>query len=330
MLMTFRRGAFPAICIFIALAAARFAVPQISAQQQQPARDLVANFAAGRVEVCSAKYTLLVATADEPIEPGSQPPEIFQLGTGRIGILLGAVEWAEPGSQAPPDNFARDLATVGQVAPGAGTAQAGDEAGDIELLGIALLERIRAQAESFHHKIDLGADEPLVELIVADYVDGYGFEAWLVRYKIKQKLLGNDYWMTTVSRPDYTQLYPPEKGQPRTLIEVRYPPAADPTLLDRLKSDDPGLQRIRDASPKLNQSAAQIVVGESQKSNADDDADFLRAAMPVVTRAEARVALVEITNLRDVVWVAGSPVSTAAVAAPGEKSEPDAPTLYKH
>jgi hypothetical protein len=42
------------------------------------------------------------------------------------------------------------------------------------------------------------------------------------------------------------------------------------------------------------------------------------------------VALVEITNLRDVVWVAGSPVSTAAVAAPGEKSEPDAPTLYKH
>jgi hypothetical protein len=315
----------------IALAAAHLAVPQIWAQQQQPpARDVVANFAAGRVEICAAKDALLIAAADEPVEPGSRPPEIFGLGTGRLGILLGAVEWIEPGSGGPPDRFAQDLSAIGHEAPGADSViAAGNEANDIEMLGIALLERIRAQAEGFHHKIELGADEPLVELIVVDYVDGYGFEAWLVRYNIKQESLGNDYWVTSVSRPDYTQLYPPEKGQPRTLLEVRYPPKLEPTLLDRLRRDDPDLARISDASPQLAQATSQLLNGVSPKSAAADDADFLRAALPVVTHANARVALVEITDDKDVVWLAGSPVP-APPPLPGQKSEPEAPSLYKH
>ena len=329
-----RRAAFPAFWFFAALAVALIASPSQSfAQQQKEAnRDLVANFAAGRVEICVAKGTMLIATADVPIEPGSGPPEIFGLGTGRLGILLGAADWIEPGSGKQPERFAQDLVAVGHEAPAAETiAPAGNEATDIELLGLALLERIRAQAEGFHHKIDLGADEPLVELIVADYVPGYGFEAWLVSYKITQQLLGNDYWETRVVRPDYTQLYPPEKGEPRTLVEVRYPPAMEPTLLDRLERNDPDLEPVRSASPQLNQATSQILAGESPKSIAADDADFLRAAMPIVTRANAKLALVEITDDRDILWVAGGPVpTTPPPAAPGEKSEPDAPSLYKH
>jgi hypothetical protein len=329
------RTAYTALRFIAALAvAAGLAASHTShaQDQQQPARDLVANFAAGRVEICAAKDTLLIATADEPIEPGSDPPEMFNLGTGRIGVLLGAADWIEPGSGQPPDRFAQDLAAAGREAPPlAANTGAGVEASDIETLGIALLERVRAQAESFHHKMDMAPDEPLVELIVADYVDGYGFEAWLVRYDVKQEDLGNDYWTTRVARPNYTQIYPPEKGLPRTLFEVRYPPALESSLLERMQQSDPALERIRTASPALNRATSEILAGQSTKSIAQDDSDFLRAAMPVITRAGARVALVEITEDRDVVWVVGAPATAAATAsAPGQKTDSDAPSLYKH
>jgi hypothetical protein len=102
-------------------------------------------------------------------------------------------------------------------------------------------------------------------------------------------------------------------------------------LIDRLRRDDPALESIRSASPELNRATSEILDGQSPKSVAADDADFLRAAMPVITRAEARVALVEITDDRDIVWVVGSPApAQAQAAAPGQKSEPDAPSLYKH
>jgi hypothetical protein len=332
-----RRAAFSAFLLLAALVAARIATPPALAQQpaQPPARDLVANFAAGRVEICAAKETLLIATADEPIEPGSVPPEIFGMGTGRLGILLGAVEWIQPGSGSPPDRFSQDLIMLGrESAPAQPVAVAGNEASDIETLGIGLLERIRAQAETIHHKMDLAADEPLVQLIVADYIDGYGFEAWLISYKVSQQPLGNDYWETRVARPDYTQLYPPEKGQPKTLVEVRYPPAPEPTLLDRLKQDDPTLDRVRSASPELDRATSEILAGQSTKSVARDDSDFLRAAMPAITRASARVALVELTDARDVVWIVGAPATAPTqAAAPGTKSQPsdsDPPSLYKH
>jgi hypothetical protein len=331
-----RRCAFPALSFLSALAlpfALLLAPEPASAQQQQPNRDLVANFAAGRVEICVAKETMLIATADIPVEPGSEPPLIFGLGTGRLGILLGAASWIEPGTGRAPDQFAQDLISIGHDTPAADTiAPAGNEAGDIEMLGIALLERIRAQAEAIHHKINLSADEPLVELIIADYIPGYGFEAWLVSYKITQESIGNDFWETRVTRPDYTQLYPPEKGQPRTLVEVRYPPALEPTLLDRLERNDPDIDSIRSASPQLNQATSQILAGQSPKSIPADDADFLRAAMPVITRANAKLSLVEITDDRDIVWVVGESARFAAPPpAPGEKpAEPDAPSLYKH
>jgi hypothetical protein len=327
------RAAFPAICLLISLGAARLATPPAFAQKQQlPARDLVANFAAGRVEICAAKDTLLVAAADEPLEPGSVPPQIFLLGTGRIGVLLGAVEWIQPGSGQPPDRFAQDLSTIGHEAPLANNAGAGVEATDIETLGIALLERVRAQAETIHHKLDMAPDEPLVQLIVADYVDNYGFEAWLVRYNVKQEDEGDNYWTTRIQRPDYEQIYPPQKGMPRTFFEVRYPPASVSSLLERLQQNDPVLERIRTSSPQLDRATSQILAGDSPKSAPDDDSDFLRAALPVITHTGTHVALVEITEGRDVVWVVGEP-STSAPAAPQQKNQPsdsDAPSLYKH
>ena len=329
-----RRATFLAFWLTAVLAASRYAAPPACAQeQQQPARDLVANFAAGRVEICAAKDTLLIAAADEPFEPGSGPPEIFTLGTGRIGVLLGAVEWIQPGSSQPPEQFSRDLPDIGrETGPAENTASAGSEASDIETLGLALLERIRAQADGIHHKIDLAPDEPLVELVVADYLDGYGFEAWLVRYDITQEDLGNNYWVTHVPRPNYEQLYPPEKGQPRTLVEVRYPPAPVSPLLERLQQGDPDLARIRSASPESNRAVSAILAGQSTKSIAQDDSDFLRSAMPVITHAGARVALIEITENRDVVWVVGAPTvaPAAAATAPGQKTDEDAPSLYKH
>ena len=75
-----------------------------------------------------------------------------------------------------------------------------------------------------HHKINLGEDEPLIRIVLAGFVRDYGPEAWTIDYHIAQDALGNDIWRTRVLRPTYNQLYPPEKGKPKTFMEVRYPP----------------------------------------------------------------------------------------------------------
>src|SRR3989304_4802712 len=98
-----------------------------------------------------------------------------------------------------------------------------EHAGDIEVLGLAMLEALRPMTSRLHNKIDLGEDEALLELVLVGYVTDYGPEVWSVRYHIVQEPVRGDYWRTRVLRPRYTQLYPPEKGQPRTLMEVRNP-----------------------------------------------------------------------------------------------------------
>jgi hypothetical protein len=322
-----RKFAFPFLLSTLLAAAASLIALPVSGQEQKES-EIVVNLAAGRVDVCVANGALLLATTDEKVEPGSHPPELMPLGVGRMGVLLGAVEWIQPGTGIPPVRLDAEVErAVREIGPLPSGGGAGAQASDIETVGVALLEQIRRVATGFHHKIDLDPDEPLVELLLADYADGYGFEVWLLRYRVQQEALGNNYYETRVLRPNYVQLYPPEKGQPRTLMEVRYPPELEgPSLLELLKQNDPRLQKIRASSTQLFEATGHLLEGESPKAHPENIGDFLRAALPTVHAPGTQMAMAEITEDKDFVWL----IEPSEPHPAGASRDSDAPSLYKH
>jgi hypothetical protein len=309
-------------------------LPSAARAQENASQEIAVNLAEGRVVVCAAKDGIIVATADTHSEPGSHQPVVATLSALRAGVLLGAVEWVQPESSDKPIRLDRELE---RIAAGAlntsGRPNDSSAATDIETIGVALLERVREVAGQLHHKINIGEDEPLIRLVLVDYVPDYGPEAWTVDYRIRQDVLASDYWRTRVLRPSYNQLYPPEKGQPRTLVEVRYPPAnratAEPELLDLLRQNDPRLARTRTANEILAKSVAFVVSGESQKSAAASDAEFLRAALPAVTPPETKLTMALIDFDRGFRWLIQPPESAIPPPADEKPRGPDAPTLRR-
>ena len=93
---------------------------------------------------------------------------------------------------------------------------------------------------------------------MADYLAGYGPEVWQLTYGMKQAEQKSGYWETRVLPPTYLQFWPPEKKQPRTLVEFDYPPEnAPPSLLEMLRQKDPRLEQIRNSDPQM----AMVVTG---------------------------------------------------------------------
>jgi len=318
------------VCICVHL----WLLPSEVSAQGDAAQEVAVNLAEGRVVICAAKDGIIVATVDERTEPGSRQPVVVTLSALRAGVLLGAVEWIQPESSDKPVRLDSELERIAAVALNtSGRPKSSDAASDIESIGVALLERVREVAGQLHHKINLAEDEPLLRLVLVDYVPDYGPEAWAVDYHIRQDVLANDYWRTRVLRPSYNQLYPPEKGQPHTLVEIRYPPAnratGAPELLDLLRQNDPRLAQIRSANEILAKSVALVAGGESQKSLAASDADFLRAALPAVSPPETKLTMALIDFDRGFKWLI-QPLESAVPAPADEKPrEPDAPTLRR-
>src|SRR5580658_9901052 len=60
---------------------------------EESSQEVVANLAAGRVEIVVAKDQIVIGTLQNPIEAGSVPPQIVEMAGRRAGILLGAVDW---------------------------------------------------------------------------------------------------------------------------------------------------------------------------------------------------------------------------------------------
>src|SRR5205823_6246613 len=119
------------------------------------------------------------------------------------------------------------------------------------------------------------------------YVPGYGPEIWNVQYRVRQQNLGNDYWETRPLRPAYDQLYPPEKGQPRTFMEVRYPAMQpDPTLLSQLQRHDAEFDRIAKASVDVTQAMTLVAGGESQKAHEAGVETYLRGAVSLTAQGK--------------------------------------------
>ena len=304
--------------------------------QESSDQEVAVNLAEGRVVICATKDAIVLAAMDAHGEAGSHPPAITILSAERMGVMLGAVEWVRPDSKDKPIRLDNEF--VGLIAAAlnaGGQPDSGFRASDIESTGIAVLERLRELAGMLHHKINLGEDEPLIRIVLAGYVRDYGPEAWTIDYHIRQDDLGNDIWRTRVLRPSYNQLYPPEKGKPKTFMEVRYPPenraTGEPELLDLLQQNDSRLAKIRAANEIEAKSVTLAVEGQSQKSDAASLVNFLKAALPLIAAPEAKLTMAKVEYDGGFHWILEPPKAPAPPPseAPQEKTpeEPERPTL---
>ena len=304
--------------------------------QESKDQEVAVNLAEGRIVICAAKDAIILAAMDVHGEAGSHPPEIAILSAERIGVMLGAVEWVQPDSKDKPirlDNEFHSL--IAAALNTGGQKDAAFRASDIESIGIAVLERVRVLAGMLHHKINLGGDEPLIRIVLVGFVRDYGPEAWAIDYHIEQDALGNDIWRTRVLRPSYNQLYPPEKGKPKTFMEVRYPPEnranGEPELLDLLQQNDSRLTKIRAANEIQAKSVTLVVEGQSQKTEAASLVNFLKAALPAVTPPETKLTMAMVDFDRGLQWILQPPEAPAPPPGetPSDKTpeEPERPSL---
>jgi hypothetical protein len=312
--------------------------PTASAQRVSD-QEVAVNLAEGRVVICAAKDAIVLAAMGTRGEAGSRPPGIVAISPVRIGVMMGAVEWVLPDSGDRPVQL--DGEFKGLVAQALSSTNQKDEAfhaSDIESIGIAVLERLRVLAAQLHHKINLGEDEPLVRIVLAGWVPNYGAEAWVIDYQIQQDALGNDLWRTRVSRPRYNQLYPPEKGKPKTLMESRYPPenraAGDPEVLDLLQQNDSRLAQFRAATPQQEKSLALVAEGQSQKSDAASLVNFFKAALPAIAPPETKLYMAKVDYDGGFQWIIQPPKAPAPPASekPSDNKtpeEPDRPSLRR-
>jgi hypothetical protein len=317
--------------------------------EQESGQEIVANLAAGRVVILVVKDAILIATVENPIESETVPPAPVEMQSSKAGIILGPVDWFSPSTQLDIARLDKELphltshlvAAGPPAGPRLAPAQGGDQASDIESTGLGVGERLNQIAKGLRTKVDLQTDEPFLQLIIADYVGGYGPEVWQLAYGIKQDQQKGEYWDTRVLRPTYLQFWPPEKGQPKTLMEFSYPLDKNtPTLLQLLKQKDPRLEKVRNSDPQMAM-VASLIQTDSSKLFAADATQYLRAALAAVTPPQSRQTMAIIGMERGFSWILPPPpqpehartLQTAQAA--GQPQQPkerpaDAPSLLKH
>lgn len=294
--------------------------------------EIVANLAAGRVVIDVAKGGIVVGAIEQHVEANSRPPIVFPINDRRIGILLGAAEWVVPSSPGTPVRLDQVIARLSREAAPHQEPGRADQASDIESIGIAFLEKLRTMAEQLHHRIDLRAEAPLVELLLIDYQPDYGPEVWLLQYRIKQEQLRGDFWQTKTLRPSYTQLYPPEKHHPKTLVEVRFPPEVPgPTLLELLQQNDPRLASLRRGAPKSLKVIDNITAGKSSASPVEDSTTFLHEALDPIAGTQNRIVLGVLHEEKGWEWIVAppEPAEKEKAAEQDKTRSPEAPSLRR-
>ena len=326
-----------AILLLSATVCFTFPTPPAAAQQVQdvPTEEVVVNFAAGRVVIAVVKDAILIGTIENQIEPQTHPPIPVQMNGRRAGVLLGAVDWFSPSSQLQLARLDTELPHLhGHFAvsgPHISQVQTTAEASDIESVGQNLFERMNVVAGNLHGKLDWPPAEPVAQLILADYVQGYGPEVWQLSFKLTQEMQRLDFYDTHISHPTYLQSWPPEKGQPHTLMEFQYPPEnATPTLLDLLRRKDPRFEKICASDPKMREVADYFLTGQSGKIIAADATQFLRAALAVLAPPNARQTMASIGLDTGFDWILRPPPEPKRATSQAEQERPaDAPSLLK-
>ena len=325
-----------AAAALLALLTAVVPSPVCAQESEEPEDEIVSNLAAGRVEIVVDKDGIVIATLENRIEPDTRPPPIVRLGTRRAGVLLGAVDWLAVDTGVHFARLDKDLPqlhgpTTTRTAQGPRLQKevSGGVAGDVEDVGSGLFDRLENVVKPMHAKLDLASDQPIVELVLADYIEGYGAEVWVLSYTVEQLPLRGDYWETHVIRPRYTQLWPPEKGQPRNLMEITYPPGdVSPSLIALLRGEDPRVHRVAMANADTTALAELLSSGDTSKAEAADTIALLRSALDAIATSGAGEVAAVISEQTGFDWIL-PPAQEAK--KPGEEKErpPGAPTLRK-
>jgi hypothetical protein len=313
--------------LFTLLALVGFAAIPVSAQEDE----IVANLAGGRVIVHVAADGIVFAAIDHPLEAKSVPPRVVAVGSSHVGVFFGASEWQVP-AQPKPIRLDRDIADV-RTNPRETYRPPGTGEADLETIGVSFLEKLRPLVSQLHHKIDLKADEPLFEIVLIGYAPaGYGPEVWLIDYHVEQESVGakTDFWQTHILRPRFTQLYPPEKHQAKTLIETRFPASLnDVPLLGLVQQNDPRIAQIRSSDPHLNKAAELIEHGQANRVPMQEAADFLRAALPFLA-GNAHSMEGEVGESGGFRWIVPPQEPLEKAQSDADKDRPaDAPTLMR-
>jgi hypothetical protein len=298
------------------------------AQERDRTDEIVANLAGGRVIVHVARDKIVFAAIDLPVEPNSIPPRVLSIDTRHVGVLLGASEWRIP-ADPKPVRLDRDFPQLSGKNP-AYNVNPDEVAPDLDVIGVAFLERLRPLVSQLHHKIEFKPDETLFEVVVIGFApDDYGPEVWTLEYRIHQEEIATrgDFWQTRLLRPRYTQLYPPEKHAPKTLVEIRYPDTLKgPTLQQLIQGNDPELDNLSRGDPKFSKVMAVIDQGQANKAVPEDATDFLRAALPLISD-KAKFILGTVTE-RGFDWVV-PPDEPVEKAKEDKNKPPEAPSLRK-
>jgi hypothetical protein len=303
----------------------------IKAQGQDREDEIVANLAGGRVIVHVAKDgEIIFAAIDEPVEAGGVPPRLLDLDGHHVGILLGASEWKVPAEPKPvrlDKNFERVSAGQSKQYQSTGEAEP-----DLETIGISFLEKLRPLVGQLRHKLDIAPDDPLLELVIIGYgTNGYGPEVWTVEYRVRQEQISTreDYWQTRILRPRFTQLYPPEKHAPRTLVEISYPEdVKSPTLKALIQSDDPVIAKLRSGDPRFAKVIEEVDHGQAQKALPADAADFLRAVLPLMAGKQSFI-LGKMEEAHGFDWIVPPEEPVEKAKEEDKNRPPEAPTLMR-
>jgi hypothetical protein len=266
--------------LFTLLLTIGLSVISTSAQEDE----IVANLAGGRVIIHVADDGIIFGAIDHPLEAKSVPPRVAAIGSTHVGIFFGASEWQVP-AQPRAIRLDREIGDMRSSATYT-YSPAGTGDPDLELIGVGFLEKLRPLVSQLHHKIDLKPDEPLVEIVLIGYgPQAYGPEVWVLDYGAEQKSVSanGDFWQTNILRPKFTQLYPPEKHQPKTLVETSFPEGLPHTpLIGLIQANDPGIARLCSSEPRFAKVTEHIERGQANKVTTQDAGDFLRAALPII------------------------------------------------
>jgi hypothetical protein len=288
--------------------------------------EIVANLAGGRVIVHVARDIIIFAAINHSVEPDSVPPRVMGLDFTHIGVLLGASEWRLPADPKPirlDRNFQRAAARDTRY------QSTGEAETDLETIGTAFLEKLRPLVAQLHHKLDFSPDDPIFQLVIIGYAPAdYGPEVWVVEYRMEQELLAThgEYWQTRLLRPRFTQLYPPEKHAPRTLVESRYPPGMKgPTLAALIQGNDPRITPLATRELRFEKIIENLHAGQAQKAAAVDSTDFMRALLPLIA-GDAPFVLGTMDEKRGLTWDV-PPTEPVEKAEEDKNRPPEAPTL---
>jgi hypothetical protein len=247
--------------------------------------EIVATLAGGRVIIHATPESITFVALDEPIEAGSAPPRVMSVDGRHVAVLFGSSEWRIP-ADPNPIRLDKGYTRTGTPDPRYQGSYGGEAEADLEQMGVAFLEKLTPLAARLHHKLDFPPDQPLFELVVIGFGPrDYGPEVWTVEYRMTQTNMASrgDFWQTRVLRPRFEQIYPPEKHQPRKLVEACYPGTCKgPSLQQLLEGNEPTLEKLVKSDVKLSKAVALISNGQAQKAAREDANTFLRAAVPLI------------------------------------------------